>query len=236
FSGGTSDQGSSEAARNLVWMYNSTPYVGAAILDPPRSTSAVNLSLIDHALYVYPYGGLPDNIQIQFMDGTIQNPSSNRAYDWSLCASAGPFTIAPGAAEVAAFAILGGDNLNDLQVNTDTAYNRYWNWPGVEEEGGLASLPLKTLLGVMYPNPFKQVTVIRYQIAELDKAKDISLKVYDAAGRLVRTIIQGACEPGCYTQVWDARDDLDRRVPAGVYFVRFETDDYQKTEKAVLLK
>jgi hypothetical protein len=108
--------------------------------------------------------------------------------------------------------------------------------PGIEEEGGFASLPLKTLLGITYPNPFKQMTAIRYQIAESDKAKDISLKVYDAAGRLVRTVIKGKCEPGYYTQVWDSRDDLGRKVPAGVYFVRFQTDGYQKTKKAILLR
>jgi len=104
--------------------------------------------------------------------------------------------------------------------------------PGVKE-GGLAGLPLKTLLGVMYPNPGLGVMNIRYQVAGVS---DVSLCVYDAAGRLVRTITKGACEPGCYTQVWDARDDLGHRVPAGVYFVRFETDDYKRTEKAILLR
>jgi hypothetical protein len=212
----SSNYGSSEAARNLTWMYATTPYVGVATLDPPRdsATSNANLALIDHALYVYPYGGLPDNIQIQFMDGTIQNASSNRPYDWSTCNSAGPFTLDPDAAKVVAFAIVGGDNLTDLQANADTAYNRYWNWPGIEEEGGLASLPMKTLLGIMYPNPGMRVMNIRYQVAGVS---DVSLCVYDAAGRLVRTVIKGMCEPGCYTQVWDARDDLGRRVPAGVY-------------------
>ena len=107
------------------------------------------------------------------------------------------------------------------------------DWVGIEEEGGLAGLPLKTLLGIMYPNPGLGVMSIRYQVAGVS---DVSLCVYDAAGRLVRTIIKGACEPGCYTQVWDVRDDLGRRVPAGVYFIRFETDDYKRTEKAVLLR
>jgi len=107
------------------------------------------------------------------------------------------------------------------------------DWVGVKEEGGLASLPLKTLLGIMYPNPGLGVMSIRYQVACVS---DVSLCVYDAAGRLVRRVVDRACEPGYYTQVWDSRDDLGRRVPAGVYFVRFETDDYQKTEKAILLK
>jgi hypothetical protein len=107
------------------------------------------------------------------------------------------------------------------------------DWVGIEEQGGFTSLPLKTLLGVMYPNPGIRVMSIRYQVASVS---DVSLCVYDAAGRLVRTIVDGACEPGYYTQVWDTKDDMNRKVPAGVYFIRFETDDYQKTEKAVLLR
>jgi hypothetical protein len=105
--------------------------------------------------------------------------------------------------------------------------------PGIEEEGGLSNLPLKTMLSALYPNPGVRVMSIRYQVAT---ASDISLCVYDAAGRLVRTVVSGTCEPGFYTQVWDVRDDQGRRVPAGVYFVRLKTDDYQHIEKAVLLK
>jgi len=89
------------------------------------------------------------------------------------------------------------------------------------------------MLGAMYPNPGVRVMSIRYQVAT---ASDVSLCVYDAAGRLVRTVVSGKCEPGYYTRVWDVRDDQGRRVPAGVYFVRFQADDYQRTEKAVLLK
>ncbi|KPK63902.1 hypothetical protein AMJ83_05510 [candidate division WOR_3 bacterium SM23_42] len=60
--------------------------------------------------------------------------------------------------------------------------------------------------------------------------------MYDAVGRLVRTLAEGVTEPGYYTVNWDGCDDLGRRLPAGVYFVRFDTEDYQKIEKAVLLK
>jgi len=105
--------------------------------------------------------------------------------------------------------------------------------PGIEEEGGFSNIPIKTMLGVMYPNPGLGVMSIRYQVAS---ASDISLCVYDAAGRLVRTIVDGACEPGYYTSVWDAKDDMGRKVSAGVYFARFQADDYQRTEKAVLLR
>jgi len=104
--------------------------------------------------------------------------------------------------------------------------------PGIQE-GDFVGLPMKTMLSALYPNPGIRVMSIRYQVAH---SADVSLCVYDAAGRSVRTIVDGACEPGYYTQVWDSRDDMGRRVPAGVYFVRLQTDDYQKTEKAILLR
>jgi hypothetical protein len=224
FSGGASDQGSSEAARNLAWMYNSTPYVGVAILDPPRSTPAVNLSLIDHALYVYPYSGLPDNIQIQFMDGTIQNPSSNRPYDWSTCTSAGPFTLAPGQAEIAAFAILGGDNLADLQANTDTAYNRYWNWPGVEETPGSAQITGIRLYPVISRGrPYK----VAYGFAQETPVK---VKVYDALGRLIIHNDYGRLN-GSGEFTFDLKS-----MAQGVYFVKIEAEDKTTTSKIIWLK
>jgi hypothetical protein len=101
--------------------------------------------------------------------------------------------------------------------DTDNAYDA-----GVANDAG----PYRTCGGIRVMN-------IRYQVASVS---DISLCVYDAAGRLVRTVVKGKCEPGYYTHVWDSRDDLGRKVPAGVYFVRFQTDDYQKTEKAILLR
>jgi len=224
FSGGANDQGSSEAARNLVWMYNSTPYVGVAILDPPRSTPAVNLSLIDHALYVYPNNGLPDNIQIQFMDGSIQNPSSNRPYDWSTCTSAGPFTLTPGQAEVAAFAILGGNNLSDLQANCDTAYNRYWNWPGVEEVPGSAQVTGIRLYPVIScGRPYK----VAYGFAQ---ETPVQVKVYDALGRLVVSHDYGRLN-GSGEFTFDLKS-----LAQGVYFVKIEAEDKTTTSKIIWLK
>jgi hypothetical protein len=104
--------------------------------------------------------------------------------------------------------------------------------PGVEENQ-LANLPLHTALGALYPNPGVQVMHVRYQVA---RAQDVNLIVYDAAGRLVRILAQGKFKPGYYTTIWDAKDNQGRVVPAGVYFVKFDTEDYTKTEKAILLR
>ncbi len=220
----TSNEGSSEAARNLTWMYVSTPYVGVEILDPPRAVPAVNLALIDHATYVYPYSGLPDSVQILFMDGTIQNPSSNRPYDWSTCNSAGPFTIAPGEAAVAAFAILGGDNLTDFQANADTAYNRYWNWPGIKEHtSGVMWTGVRLYPVISFRRPY----LLEYAFS---RETPLNVKVYDAVGRLV--------EHKDYGMVNGTGEfSLSLRTYAqGVYFVRVEAAEHTTTKKIIWLR
>jgi hypothetical protein len=104
--------------------------------------------------------------------------------------------------------------------------------PGVGE-GGMAGLPVRTMMSAMYPNPAARRLVISYQVAQ---ATVVEVKVFDAAGRLVRTVASGVHEPGYYALQWDGADIKGRAVPAGVYFVRMQTSDYTRTEKAVLVK
>jgi hypothetical protein len=36
--------------------------------------------------------------------------------------------------------------------------------------------------------------------------------------------------------VWDGADDSGRRLPAGIYFIRLESDGFKETEKVILLR
>lgn len=218
--------GNSESARNLTYMYYtaSYPYVGVEILDPPRTTPAKNLAIINNPTYVWPYYGLPDNIQIQFMDGTIQNPSGTTADDWSTCNSSGPFTLAPGQSTVVAFAILGGTNLTDLQANADTAYNRYWNWPGIKEEGR----KVVTNRLSIYPVVSKGRLNLAYTDYQNEK---IVMGLYDIVGRKV---MEKAWSNLSGTGL--LKMDL-AHLPNGVYFVRIENEhENPMVEKIILLK
>jgi len=114
---------------------------------------------------------------------------------------------------------------------------------GIEEAAGLTGLPIKTMLGAIYPNPFRRVTVIRYSIGDIQmqdarsKKQDISLKIYDASGRLVKDFnLQSEICNMQSSVIWDGTDQNDRKVPAGVYFVSFKAGEYKKVEKAVLLR
>jgi hypothetical protein len=100
-------------------------------------------------------------------------------------------------------------------------------------DGPTTTVPVHTLMSRPHPNPFTNHMKIAYQIGQ---ATNVDLKVYDAAGRLVRSLVRGMCNPGYHSEIWDGCDDTGRKVSAGIYFVRFETDDYTKVNKTILLR
>ncbi|UCC12705.1 MAG: T9SS type A sorting domain-containing protein, partial [candidate division WOR-3 bacterium] len=83
------------------------------------------------------------------------------------------------------------------------------------------------------PNPFTRRVGMEYQVARVGV---VELAVYDAVGRLVKTLVDGVHEPGLYTTSWNARDLRGRKIPAGVYFIHFQSDDNKSVEKVVVVR
>ena len=84
-----------------------------------------------------------------------------------------------------------------------------------------------------YPNPFNPLCTIRYDIA---RAGRVSLRIFDADGSFVRTLVHAWREPGLYNEVWDGKADDGSALPSGVYFYRLEAGDFVATRKMVLLR
>ncbi len=78
-------------------------------------------------------------------------------------------------------------------------------------------LPASVVLDQNYPNPFNAGTTIGY---ELPGARNVRLEIFDALGRLVRTLEEGARDPGVYAVAWDGRDNHGVQVASGPYFAR----------------
>ncbi|MDQ7799219.1 MAG: M20/M25/M40 family metallo-hydrolase [Candidatus Edwardsbacteria bacterium] len=83
------------------------------------------------------------------------------------------------------------------------------------------------------PNPFNNKTTIRYQ---LPKAGSVKLSVYNIAGQLVETLVNGEQQTGSYTINWDRKDNNNKQVSAGVYIYHLNTGDKTQTRKMVVLK
>ena len=84
-----------------------------------------------------------------------------------------------------------------------------------------------------YPNPFNPTTLIRF---ELPEAGAVKLTVYNTAGQLVRTLVNGAMPAGVHSLKWDARDERGKRVTSGLYLYRIEANGQVAMKKMTLMK
>jgi predicted outer membrane repeat protein len=95
------------------------------------------------------------------------------------------------------------------------------------------AVPYETAFRGAYPNPFNPEVTLAF---ELDRARRVSVKVYDVAGRLVRTLVDGRRAAGPHRVVWDGLDSSGRMGASGVYFVRVSSEGWSDSRKIVLLK
>jgi subtilisin family serine protease len=95
--------------------------------------------------------------------------------------------------------------------------------------------PITTALGQNHPNPFNPQTTIRYTIAG---RSHVSLKVYDVAGRLVRTLVDKVQSPRLdgFEIEWDGRTNAGATAASGVYFYSLVTENFTKSRKMMLLR
>jgi hypothetical protein len=83
------------------------------------------------------------------------------------------------------------------------------------------------------PNPFNALTVISYS---LTRPCAVTIHIYDATGRLVRTLLKDQHSPaGQHRITWDGRDDWGRRVSSGIYLCRMQAGSTRQSTKMVLL-
>jgi hypothetical protein len=105
----------------------------------------------------------------------------------------------------------------------------FWYQPGwilteVEDE----ALPTRYLLDQNYPNPFNPVSMLRFGVPARAR---VAIRLYDVAGREVRTLVDQEFDPGYHWVVIDGRD-----LASGVYFCRMEAASFSEARKLLLLK
>jgi hypothetical protein len=97
----------------------------------------------------------------------------------------------------------------------------------------LILLPTQVTLAPVSPNPFRAGTQVRFA---LPRDAKVELRVFDAAGRLVRTLLDGRLPAGPHALAWAGDDDAGRRVASGQYYCRLRTPEATRQRGVVLLK
>lgn len=91
-----------------------------------------------------------------------------------------------------------------------------------------------------FPAPSGRLPILsvieRSSASIFPQAQVVRVSLYDAAGRLARTLADEPLPAGRHRRVWDGADDRGRPLAAGIYFVRFEGKTAQVGEKVVLLR
>jgi len=84
------------------------------------------------------------------------------------------------------------------------------------------------------PNPFNPQTTIRFQ---LPYDMQVSLKIYDLSGRLIRNLVHFEnMNGGDHQAVWNGKDNYGRDVSAAVYFYRLDSGEMSVTKRMVMVK
>lgn len=79
-----------------------------------------------------------------------------------------------------------------------------------------------------YPNPFNPITTIAF---DLPKSSEVTLKIFNILGEEVANLVSGRLSAGSYDYEWDASS-----LAGGVYFYRFQAENFVETKKIVLIR
>ena len=102
---------------------------------------------------------------------------------------------------------------------------------GVEDGPGESSAGAQ--LGPPYPNPTSHQSSFAI---DLPQAGRVRLAVYDVAGRLVRTLVDGVLPSGRHVHVWDGLDEQGMPVKGGVYLARLSAGASRAQRSIIVLR
>lgn len=135
----------------------------------------------------------------------------------ALVFGSGPYSIDAYSEVVVDFAMIYGENLNDLVENAQRAVRLKDDlWVDVPVSIEEAEIPQSFELWGNYPNPFTEATRLSF---DLPWAARVGVEVLDVTGRRVH--VQS---PADLSAGWNQSIDLRLALPAGVYLYRLTAD------------
>ncbi|MDD5529650.1 MAG: T9SS type A sorting domain-containing protein [bacterium] len=221
--------GATDISNSRAWNYNGSSW-----------STTLNRTYFIRA--IVSYGGPQDTSKTMTVrnDGWANLHVSNITKNQTWIASVAPtsFTVTPGSSQsvtvIVNHAGLGsGTHLGSLTISSDDPDEGSYVEPvkfvivsvGTEAK---SLFPDKFVLFSPSPNPSMKSTIIKYGLPE--KA-NISLKIYDVSGRLVKNFYSDVKEKGYYTV-----NIKEGELREGIYFIKFKAGDYKETKKLILMK
>ncbi len=152
--------------------------------------------------------------------------------DWNVFDAGGGFLSSP---DFQTKVSVSQTAIGHLTTTNFQAFIGFWQpepQVGIEEPEKMPNLnQLETKLYAPQPNPFVNKTKILFSLKNSAFAK---LLIYDLTGRVVRILVNGNMQPGIYTINWMGDDNSGKKLASGIYFLKLQTDDYQKIRKVLL--
>ena len=93
-------------------------------------------------------------------------------------------------------------------------------------------IPDRLLLHSNFPNPFNPITTLRY---DLPQSGMVNITIYNVKGELVKTLLNSYQNAGFKSILWNATNDRNKPVSAGIYLYTIQTQEAMQTKKMILL-
>ena len=161
-------------------------------------------------------------------EGILTSSVIGSEYQWYLNGN-----VIPQANEISYTPIISGQYIVELFFSNDcpTMSNPYdftFQFNNLQK-----FFPIRYGLQQNHPNPFNPITSLRYNLPEDGL---VNITVYDMVGRIVKTLVNGSQTAGFKLIQWNATNDRNEPVSAGLYLYSIQAGEFRQTKKMVLLK
>lgn len=96
-----------------------------------------------------------------------------------------------------------------------------------------STIPNKFELFQNFPNPFNPETTIKFA---LPVESEVTLKVFNIQGQLIKKVLEERFEAGYHQVVWDGTNDQGATVPSGVYLMKIDASSFSDVRKMILIR
>ncbi len=190
----------------------------------PLSAAGINIAASNGILGVRQGLKLINN---ELTHSAPKNPTAGSVsfeFEYTAPATTGNITLYATANSVNSNGGTSGDQWNHAQNKTVLVTNA----TDIKDENILSDYKLFQ----NYPNPFNPSTTIDFVVS---KKGLVSLKVFDAIGNEIATLVNQVNEAGSYSVPFNITQ-LSNEYTSGVYYYQLKTAEFTQTKKMVLLK